>query len=214
MAGGRQLAWGAFGLSEALNEVKNRYPKTVNCGGDDIELDLLNGVDLDTAKAFTDRLTDYDLLSMNRDIQEPKVLAAWSAAIDKGNIISVGARRNGEIIGTTAVVLEPNSWSAHVGEMRILIQPDARDIGLGRTLIQESFLIGLDLGLEKLTVRMTLDQEGAIAVFEEMGFKTEALLRDHVKDRDGEKHDLLMLSHDVEGVSAKMQAYGMGEAFD
>ena len=67
-----------------------------------------------------------------------------------------------------------------VGELRTLVTPDARDIGLGRTLIQESFLIGLELELEKLTVRMTLDQDKAINVFEKMGFKTEALLRDHV----------------------------------
>ena len=105
------------------------------------------------------------------------------------------------------------SWSAHVGEMRILILPEARDTGLGREMIQESFLIGLSLGLEKLTVRMTLDQESAIAVFEEMGFKSEALFRNHVKDNLGDKHDLLIMSHDVEGFASQMQAYGMDEAF-
>ena len=83
----------------------------------------------------------------------------------------------------------------------------------GRELIQESFLIGLSLGLEKLTVRMTLEQEGAIAVFEEMGFKSEALFRDHVKDFKGKKHDLLIMAHDVQGFASQMQAYGMGEAF-
>ena len=60
---------------------------------------------------------------------------------------------------------------------------------------------------------MTLDQDKAITVFEEMGFKTEALLRDHVKDRSGDKHDLLILSHDVAAVQSKMQAYGLDEAF-
>ena len=74
-------------------------------------------------------------------------------------------------------------------------------------------MIPLDLGLEKLTVRMTLDQDRAITVFEEMGFKSEALLKDHVKDRAGKNHDLLVLSHDVAGVQSKMQAYGMDEAF-
>jgi hypothetical protein len=45
--------------------------------------------------------------------------------------------------------------------------------------------------------RMTLDQRGAIAVFEGIGFRPEALMRDHVKDREGNTHDLLVLSHEV-----------------
>ncbi|MGI9322512.1 MAG: GNAT family N-acetyltransferase [Pseudomonadales bacterium] len=209
-------------MSAALKEVRQRYPRRISCGGEDIALVLLESLEPDTALAFAKQLSDHDLLSLSRDIQEPKVLSAWSKSIASGDIVSVGALRgsekdgvgDGEIVGTTAVVTDKHSWSAHVGELRILVRPDARDLGLGRALIQESFLIGLDLGLEKLTVRMTLDQEGAIAVFEEMGFRTEALLKDHVKDRAGTKHDLLMLSHDVQAVGSMMQAYGLDEAFN
>ena len=150
---------------------------------------------------------------LNRNITVPKVLDAWRECIPEGDIGSIVAKRGSKVLGTTAVVQARLSWSAHVGEMRILILPEARDTGLGREMIQESFLIGLSLGLEKLTVRMTLDQESAIAVFEEMGFKSEALFRNHVKDNLGDKHDLLIMSHDVEGFASQMQAYGMDEAF-
>jgi RimJ/RimL family protein N-acetyltransferase len=63
-----------------------------------------------------------------------------------------------------------------------------------------------------MVAQMTLDQQQAIAIFEHLGFKAEALLRDHVKDRTGEKHDLLVLSHDVGGFGAQLAAYGVGEA--
>jgi RimJ/RimL family protein N-acetyltransferase len=49
-------------------------------------------------------------------------------------------------------------------------------------------------------------------VFESMGFRGEALLRDHVKDRGGAKHDLVILSHDVARFQSQMDAYGMTEA--
>ena len=209
MACRQRVAWGAI----SLNELADRYPQTVDCQDTAIELDLLKGLDADEVKQFTGNLTDHDLLFLSRDIREEKVVSAWSRDIEDGEIISVAARRDGEIVGTTAVVTDKHSWSAHVGELRILVRPDARDIGLGRVLIQESFLIGIDQGLEKLTVRMTLDQDKAIGVFEEMGFKSEALMRDHVKDSNGEKHDLIMLSHDVQAVQSMMQAYGMDEAF-
>ena len=192
---------------------EDRYPKQVACQDEVIDLSLLTEIDVAEAATFAQQLFDRDLLSFNRDLREPKVIAAWNRAIKSGDIVSVVATRQGEILGTTAVLLDKHSWSAHVGELRILVKPEAREIGLGRVLIQESFLIGLDLGLEKLTVRMTLDQDRAIAVFEEMGFKTEALLRDHVKDDQDEKHDLLILSHDVTAVQSKLQAYGIDEAF-
>lgn len=196
-----------------MSEIKNRYPKTVDCRGVTVELTLVDNLETDEVSEFSNALPVQDLLFLSRDIREPKVIEAWSQSIAAGNIITVAARLESEIIGTTAVVLEKQSWSAHVGELRILVRPDCRDMGLGRVLIQESFLMGLELGLEKLTVRMTLDQGGAIAVFEEMGFKTEALLKDHVKDSEGNKHDLLMLSHDVKAVQSMMQAYGLDEAF-
>lgn len=195
-----------------MSEIASRYPNTVDCQGESIELDLLKSLDAQEAADFTNRLTDYDLLSLSRDLQEPKVIEAWSRSIESGEITSVAARRaGGEIVGTTAVIVDKNSWSAHVGELRILVSQDARNIGLGRILIQESFLIGLALGLEKLTVRMTLDQEAAVTVLEEMGFKTEALLKDHVKDRFGIKHDLLMMSHDVASIASRLEVYGLDQ---
>ncbi len=195
------------------NMMKERYPITLDCDGLEVELSFLKTEEESDLVAFASELPAHDLLFLSRDIQEPKVIAAWLDSIAKGEIVSVIARRDGRIIGTTAVVIDQHSWSAHVGELRVLIAADARDIGLGRQLIQESFLIGLDAGLDKLTARMTVDQEAAIKVFEEMGFRSEALLKDQVKDRDGNKHDILILAHDVQRLQSQMQAYGLDEAF-
>jgi len=194
--------------------LQKRYPKEIALNGKTVTLSLLTGTaDQEEVLAFSRTLPAHDLLFLKRDIQEPKVISAWMQSIEDGEIASVVARIDGEIVGTTAIVIDKHSWSSHVGELRILVGPAAREIGLGRTLVQESFLLGLDLGLDKLTARMTIDQEAAISVFEELGFKTEAMLRDFVKDPDGKKHDLLILSHDVDVVHSQMQAYGMGEAF-
>ena len=45
------------------------------------------------------------------------------------------------------------------------------------------------------------------------GFKAEALLRDHVCDNSGQKHDIVILSHDVAEFQAKMEQYGLTDAF-
>lgn len=100
-----------------------------------------------------------------------------------------------------------------MGELRVLIAPDVRDTGIGRVLIQESFLLAISRDLEKLTAQMTTDQKGAIAVFQDLGFIAEALLRDQVKDNKGETHDIVVLSHNVADFQARMEQYGLAEAF-
>ena len=49
--------------------------------------------------------------------------------------------------------------------------------------------------------RLAAEERGAIAVFERLGFKAEALLADYVMDRDGRTHDLIVMSHDVTGLN-------------
>ncbi|MNN71327.1 Acetyltransferase (GNAT) family protein [compost metagenome] len=96
--------------------------------------------------------------------------------------------------------------------MRVLVAPTWRGCGLGRVLIQECFALGLELELEKLTVQMTVDQQAAIAVFEDLGFRAESVLHNHVKDHDGKAYDLALLSHDVAEMQALMHTLGVTEA--
>jgi RimJ/RimL family protein N-acetyltransferase len=88
-----------------------------------------------------------------------------------------------------------------VGELRVLVGSDFRGIGLGKRLTNEAFSIAKDLTLKKITAQMSTDQRGARQVFEHLGFRPEALLADHVMTRDGQTHDLLIMSYDVAGFS-------------
>ncbi|MNY76175.1 hypothetical protein D3C86_2156770 [compost metagenome] len=59
---------------------------------------------------------------------------------------------------------------------------------------------------------MTVDQQAAIAVFEDLGFRAESVLHNHVKDHDGNAYDLALLSHDVAEMQALMHTLGVTEA--
>lgn len=189
------------------------YPCNVTCDGIEIELRRMGAADEAAVLVFANKLPAHDLLFMRRDVRQPKVLAAWVRAIAEGRVASLLAVREGAVIGTTAIVHDQLSWSPHVGELRIAVSPDGRGKGLGRVLIQECFAMALDLGLEKLTALMTIDQKGAVAVFESLGFRPEALLRGYVKDSAGEPHDIVILSHDVARFQAQMAAYGVADTF-
>ncbi len=193
----------------------NRYPITIGTDpANPTVVSKMAPTDAQELRSFVARLPQHDLLFLRRDISHPKVLAAWMDAIAHGGMVSLVARVAGRIEGCSAIVTDALAWSRHVGELRVLVSPEQRGKGLGRLLIQESFLQALDLGLEKLCVQMTVDQQAAVAVFEDMGFRPEALLAKHVKDRDGRAHDLVLLSHDVQAVQSRLQAYGVADAVD
>jgi RimJ/RimL family protein N-acetyltransferase len=177
-----------------------------------LDLAPLQPADVAELSAFVAQLPPHDLLFLRRDIGQPKVVAAWMDSIRDGRLHSLAARDGGTMVGCTAIVVDALSWSRHVGELRVLVAPSWRGRGLGRVLIQACFAQALELGLEKLVAQMTVDQGAAIAVFEELGFRAEALLRNQVKDRDGRLHDLALLSHDVAAVQSRLQALGVADA--
>jgi GNAT superfamily N-acetyltransferase len=185
------------------------YPRTVTVGGVDVELRSMRAGDEAAVLAFARELPTHDLLFLPRDITHPKVLGAWVGEIEGGAMISLLAVCGNDVVGNATIVRDPLSWSPHVGELRVVVARSVRGNGLGRILTEDASSIAIGLGIEKLVAHMTVDQLGAISVFETMGYRAEALLRDHVKDRDGRKHDLVILSHDVEAFRTRMAAYGL-----
>ena len=190
---------------------KERYPRSVDCAGVRYDIGLMRSSDGAAVDAFLTALPRHDLLFLSKDVTHPKVIKAWMSALDEGRVHSLVARHEGTVVGCTAIVIEDQSWSRHVGEMRVLLSPSARGSGLGRELTQECFVMALGLGLEKLCVRMTVDQAAAVAAFEGIGFRAEALLRKHVRDHEGQDHDLAILSQQVAEVQSRMSAFGLND---
>lgn len=164
--------------------------------------------DSDAMQAFAQALPEHDLLFLGRDLRHPRVIAAWLSAIEEGWIDSLIAEQDGAVVGTCALVRDPLGWSAHVGEVRLLVAAERRGAGLGRDLLEALMLIAAERDLAKLTAAMTADQGASIALFETLGFRGEALLRDQVRDRSGQTHDLVILAHDVQRVAAQHRAFG------
>lgn len=168
--------------------------------------------DIDAMLRFARGLPEHDLLFLGRDIKHRKVIEAWQEAVEDGFIDSFVAEDGDAIVGTCALVRDPLGWSTHVGEIRLLVSPQLRGQGVGRRLLEEMFKVAVQRELKKLVAQMTPDQRGAIQLFEEHGFRGEALLKDQVMDRQGSVHDLVILSLDVARMAAQHEAFGLGGA--
>jgi L-amino acid N-acyltransferase YncA len=196
-----------------MTEGARIYPQTRTVGSSEVTLRLMDPGDGAAMLKFAQSLPEHDLLFLRRDITQQPAIDDWLADVSDGVTTTVLATTPDGIVGYATIERSRLRWSAHVAELRVMISDSLRGKGLGRILTQEAFALALEGGIEKMVAQMTLDQKGAIATFEGLGFRPEALLRDHVKDREGNTHDLLLLSHEVAKFEAQRNAYGVSEAF-
>ncbi len=205
------MAFGTFDLTSTSRD--SRYPAAGTVGGQRVTLRLMEAGDGEAMLAFARGLPEHDLLFLRRDITQVDQVETWIQRIEAGVTTSLLVLDGeGTISGYATVDRSDLRWSQHVAELRVLVGPTLRGRGVGRLLTEEAFRIALGMGVDKIIGQMTVDQHEAIAVFRSLGFQPEALLRDHVKDRQGEKHDLVILSHDVAAAQRTMAAVGVLDA--
>ncbi|RLA44577.1 MAG: GNAT family N-acetyltransferase [Gammaproteobacteria bacterium] len=185
------------------------FPKEVELRNGNASLHLMSAQDSSDMLAFAKTLPAHDLLFLRRDILQPKVVESWVKKIETGANITIIAAIDGNIVGYGTLSQGDIDWSRHVAELRIMVGPNCRETGIGRTIVRELFRLALVKNIEKIYARMTLDQTGARKLFQELGFRPEALLENEVKDREGKVHDVLSMAVDVETFLARRDSYGL-----
>jgi L-amino acid N-acyltransferase YncA len=146
---------------------------------------------LDALMDFFGRVPESERTFFKEPVLDRATVESWLSA-DRGRRgVAIEA---GRVAGYVAVV-PLAGWSDHVGELRLVVDPGQRGRGLGRDLARWALLQALECGLAKLFVEVVAEQEGAVAMFQALGFHAEGLLRDHVRDRHGDLRDLVLLAH-------------------
>jgi L-amino acid N-acyltransferase YncA len=171
-----------------------------------MEIRELQPGDRDAVERFVERVPEGDRTFFKEDVEAPGVLDAWTRP---GTARAV-AVEDGEVIGYVAVV-PLHGWSSHVGEVRVIVDPDRRGRGIGRALARRAVLDAVELELRKMVVEVVADQEPTIAMFRSLGFDPEALLTDQVRDRSGALRDLMILAHSVEEQWSSMAVVGIAD---
>ena len=169
-----------------------------------MEIRQLEQRDREGLEQFIARVPEGDRTFFKENVDDPEVRETW-LRLGAARAIAIEGER---VLGYMAVV-PLQGWSSHVGEVRVIVDPDARGRGIGRALAQHAVLEALRLGLTKMVVEVVADQESTIAMFRSLGFDPEALLADHVRDQAGDLRDLMILAHSVEESWASMNASGI-----
>lgn len=159
--------------------------------------------------AFLQALPDGDVTFIKEDVRNPEVADGWARPGARGRRW-VALDDDGAVLGLVSIT-PLMGWSAHVGELRLVVDPERRGRGLGASLARHALRQALEAGLRKVVVEVVAEQEGAIRMFTDLGFRGEALLTDHIRDRAGELRDLLVLAHAAGDEWSTLSSLGVEE---
>jgi len=159
---------------------------------------------------FATSLSHEDRNFLKEDASDPAVLDRWAQASDVDRFVAI---QDGNVVGYVGI--HPfGGWSSHVSEVRVLVAPEARGAGLGQRLVQTAVAVAVADDKEKLVVEVVADQEGTIGMLQANGFVPEALLTDHVRDRQGQLRDLMVLSCRARELAGDLELLGVGQSLD
>lgn len=144
--------------------------------------------------AFGQSLPKNDILYLEDDFTHPEIISRLANAAHAENWRQIIATtEEGEFVGYTAAMRMPG-WSNHVANIRLIVQPNYRRSGLGMYLAQAIVEASRELGATKVTVEMLAALTAGQAIFSRLGFAVEGQLARHAIDRDGNLHDIVIMS--------------------
>jgi RimJ/RimL family protein N-acetyltransferase len=165
--------------------------------GGTITIRPLDDGDRSALLEFGRALPQDDWLYLEDDLRNPDIIARLVNAHQAENwrqIVAVD--ESGAIAGYSAVRRMPG-WSSHVADIQLIIADRWRRSGLGTALARSIFDAARDLGAAKVIVEILEGQTAGQAIFVRMGFHFEGRLTDHVRDRSGDRHNLVLMAYHI-----------------
>jgi RimJ/RimL family protein N-acetyltransferase len=179
----------------------SNYPKTIKLKDDrQIVIHPMDKSDGEALKAYFQSLRFEDKLYMRDDVSDPKVIQKWIDELDYINIVPLVAVYEGKIVGVASLHRNSNSWDSHVGHIRVSVTPKFQGSGLGFELTREIFIIAQSMHIDIGIAEMPKEHKSAIHILSKLGFTTEHIFKDHVRDRKGIFHDLVVMRIDIKAV--------------
>ncbi|MBU1937287.1 GNAT family N-acetyltransferase [bacterium] len=174
---------------------------------------LLEAGDEKELNRFFASLPEAEINYFRSDVQNPETIRGWIEDIENKWRVRLVVFYEDQIIAEWAVLHRDFGWTRHVCEIRGMIHPDWRGLGLGNMLIYDLLTIAHELEKEKVIVEVLAQQKLVIQRFEKIGFQQEAFFKNHVKDARGRVSDLIVLSMELEPAWKKMEqlVHDMGD---
>ena len=139
-------------------------------------------------------------LFLRDDVADEMTVKRWTENLDYTKVLPLLGEVDRKVVANGSLHFSNLRWMSHVGEIRILVGPKHRGMGIGRTIVHELFGLGLAHGLERIVATQMDSEEFLIQTLVSLGFFEVARVPKHVKDIKGIKHDLVFLVAEAQDV--------------
>jgi RimJ/RimL family protein N-acetyltransferase len=194
------------------------YPKHVQL--EDGTLVLLRPMrrdDRDLLQAFFGSLPGRYRRTFDHDAGRREVISRWCRQLDYDQVLPILAiLHNGRyerVVADSTLRTERYGWSVHVAKIRWVVADDMRKTGLGRLLVRELLHRANNLGIRKVQAEIHAEDEEAMQLLLHLGFKQEAVFAKHAMDQQGNLHDIVIVSNDLDHVWQKMDDLNIDSDF-
>lgn len=180
--------------------IRDRYPKKAQLtDATELVIRAQQSDDKERLLRFFSEIPERDRMFLAEDVTNEKVIERWIKNADFSQVLPLMAVVEDRIIADTTLHRQKGGWMSHIGRVRVVVHPNYRGKGATPLLINELIEIAIDIGLDKLDAEFMPEQQAAMRAFEKLGFNKIAELPNHVLDRHGASHDLIIMSYDLQG---------------
>src|SRR5690242_13140669 len=117
-----------------------RLPHTEEVNGEPVTMRLMTPADATALHSFFQELAEenaHDLLFLRRDVTSGAEIDRWALEIASGECVTVLAVADGQVLGESSLHRNDVPWTRHVGNVRVIVDPQQRGRGLSRLLLAE-----------------------------------------------------------------------------
>jgi ribosomal protein S18 acetylase RimI-like enzyme len=173
--------------------------------GTEVRIHSLSRDDLDHLMAFFRALPEEDRKYLRGDVTKRDVVERRIRDMETGRVERLMAWDGDHIVAVGALELSGHDWTAHVAEMRLIVARPYQRRGLGTLMARELYGLAAHHKVEQIVVSMMAPQVGARSIFQKLGFREELIVPDHLKDRGGHSHDLILMRCDLEALWRELE---------
>jgi ribosomal protein S18 acetylase RimI-like enzyme len=178
--------------------IRYQYPKSENLkDGSQITIRPLRKEDEKILHEYFLRLPPEDRMCLRNDVTDPKVIESWIYDLDYDVVLPLVALKVDHIVANGTLQFNTVGWTKHQGQIRITSDSEYRKKGLATILIENLMQIAADFGLEQLTAEIAPALDEAYFLFEKLGFQKAAVLKDFIKDLQGNYQDLVLMVKNI-----------------
>jgi len=152
--------------------------------------------DEERLKAFFAQIPPEERWFLRDDISDPQVMHDWISHLDYTRVIPLVAVRqeDNRIIANLRLHRRPAECLSHIAHLRIMVDPEFRNLRLGTWMLLDAIKFAMDLGIEKLVAEFVSSvEDAAMHAADRLDFFQQAVLKDYVRDPKCGYRDLVIM---------------------